>query len=135
MRGLWMLAVSAALLHGVASAQDAGTLRHPDDKYVPADAAAPASNWKGQPWWVALAECAASFRTEPANKTEFQKFAGYAMMRLADDRKIKAEDAAAIVIPWTGGRGMERANTMISFFGIEAVRTNCAALMVQYQAN
>ena len=134
MRRLGWLAVSIMLGAGTASAQSGNILRDARDQYVPTDAPSPAANWADQPWWVPLAECASAYRAEPADKDEFQKFAGHAMMRLADDRGIKAEEAAAIVLPWTGERGMERAQTMISFFGIDAVRTNCGALFTQYRA-
>jgi len=126
--------IAAAILMTVATASAQHDLRDPRDKYVAADAPSPASNWKDQPWWVPLAECAAVYRAEPVIKDQFQKFAGHAMMRIADDRKIKAEEAAAIVLPWTEGRGMERAQTMIGYFGIDAVRANCDALFTQYQA-
>ncbi len=123
-----LLALATALTPSAAQ-----EVRDPKDKLVARDAAAPASNWKDQPWWTALAECAAAFRREPADKDKFQKFAGYAMMRVADDRGVKAEVAAALVLPWTEGRGQERAGIMIGAFGIGPVRANCDKLFDQYQ--
>jgi hypothetical protein len=127
----------AALLIGAispASAQQTDAVRDPRDRYVAKDAPAPASNWKDQPWWIPLAECAAVFASPPEERAEFQKFAGHAMMRLADDRSLKAEEAAGLVLPWTQGRGRQRADMMTSAFGTEAVRANCDKLFEQYQA-
>lgn len=128
---------AAALLLGStipALAQEGPVVRHPNDKYVAEDAPAPASNWKGQPWWVPLAECAAAYGLPTEDRDNFQKFAGYAMMRVADDRGVKAEEAAALVLPWTQGRGRERAQMMSDAFGLDGVRANCDALFTQYES-
>lgn len=128
------IAVSALVLMAAAPSQDGQVVRHPSDKYVAKDAPAPASNWAGQPWWAALAECAAVFSLAPEDKASFQKFAGYAMMRVADDRKVKAEEAAALVLPRSQGSTNQRAQIMVGGFGMAAVRANCDKLFVQYQA-
>ena len=116
-----------------ANAQDGSLARDPKDKLVPSDATGAASNWKGQPWWAPLSECAAAYALPTENKEKFQKFAGYAMMRVADDRGLKAEEAARLVIPWAQGRGRQRAETMSMGFGLERVRSNCDAMFTQYE--
>ncbi|RYE01652.1 MAG: hypothetical protein EOP61_10625 [Sphingomonadales bacterium] len=118
----------------LANAQDATLARDARDKLVASDASGAVANWKDQPWWAPLSECAAAFALPTEQKEKFQTFAGHAMMRLADDRGLKAEDAARLILPWIQGRGRQRAEMMSMGFGLERVRSNCDAMFVQYQS-
>lgn len=120
---------------GAAVSQDAPVVRHPSDKYIAKDAPAPASNWKEQPWWAPLAECAAVYGLAPEDKDKFRTFAAASLMRVMADRKIPMEEAGKLVIPWTQdqGTGRKRAEIMASAFGMQKVRAQCDNLLTQYE--
>lgn len=120
-------AVSPALS---ASAQIA---RDGRDRLVPAGATGAAAGYKGQPWWAPLGECSAVF-SGGGKPDRANFFMAQAMMRVADDRTLKAEDARDLVRPWIQTTGKSRAGMLAMGFGQAAVEGNCEALLKQYEA-
>ena len=113
------------LLHGVRRGALPG---------VAADATGAAGSYKSQPWWEPLSMCAAVFIDQPQQTDKFRTIAAAAMLRLMEDRKIKMEDAGALVIPHIKGKAGTRAEIMMSGYGRARVEKNCDDLMVQYKA-
>src|SRR3954471_15230669 len=52
-----------------------------------------------EPWWMALADCAAIFHEAPVDRAKMQAFATAAMAQMAKDRGITLREAGAIVMP------------------------------------
>lgn len=126
--GIVLIAASSSVL--TASAQIARDTR---DRFVPDNATGAASGYSGQPWWAPLGECSATF-TAGQKQDRANFFAAQAMMRLADDRKVKAEEARDLVMPWIQGAGKSRSGMLTMGYGQEAVEQNCEALLKQYKA-
>ena len=124
-----------ALAAAVASALPASAqiTVDPRDKRVPAAATGAAAGYKGQPWWAPLGECSAAFaaggKTDRANL-----FMAQAMMRLADDRALKAEEARDLIRPWIQTTGKSCAAILAMGYGQAAVEGNCEALLKPYEA-
>jgi len=113
-----------------ASAQIARDAR---DRLVPAGATGPAAGYKGQPWWAPLGECSAAF-TAGGKPDRANVFMAQAMMRVADDRTLKAEEARDLVRPWVQTTGKSRAGMLAMGFGQAALEGNCEQLLKQYEA-
>lgn len=119
---------ASALSPLAASAQIA---RDPRDRLVPAGATGPAEGYRDQPWWAPLGECSAAFAAGgKSDRASF--FMAQAMMRLAGDRKLKAEEARDLVQPWIQGAGKSRAGMLSMAYGQAAVEQNCEQLFKQY---
>lgn len=125
------LVLAAAVLPPLAaSAQIARDAR---DRLVPAGATGPAKGYREQPWWAPLGECSAAFAAGQ-KQDRAAVFMAQAMMRVADDRKLKAEEARDLVRPWIQGPGKSRAGMLTMGFGQAAVEGNCEQLLKQYEA-
>ena len=108
----------------------------PRDKVVSPDTPGPAGDWEENAWWVALAECAAMFRSAPEDREKVQTFGTAAMGRLAKDRGLQAREAAAIVIPYINGpKAREIAEVFIALYGgVEMPRQRCDRVLEQHGA-
>jgi hypothetical protein len=106
----------------------------PRDRMVPEGAAAPATDNIGEPWWMPLGECVAVFQQAQDN-AKANRFARLAMTRIMEDRAVKANEAAAVVVAWTKTLGGERARVMIGLFTLEEVLPRCDRLERQYAAS
>ena len=113
-------------------AQDWAVARHPNDKYISASDAAPASNWMDQPWYAPLAECSEVFKLAPSEHKASEMFAGTAADRIAKDRNLEFEDAYYVILPAFESSFRWRAKTMVEAYGADKVRAQCNALYDQY---
>jgi hypothetical protein len=104
------------------------------DKMVAVGPEGAAGDWDGQPWWIALADCAAAYREPPIDQPKFKNFGAAAMSRLAADRALPARQAAEIVMPYINGQGRERAQVMVGIFGgSEEIRSICDKALAHYE--
>lgn len=88
-----------------------------------------------EPWWMALADCAAIFQQAPMDRPKMQTFATAAMAQMAKDRGITVRQAGAIVMPHVmTGRGFEIASAMVAVYdGVTRLRTDCDGVMAKYK--
>ncbi len=122
---------------GIAVASGAiaqATDKDPRDRLIAADAAAPASNWKGQAWWKPLAQCVLVYQQQPRDAAKEFEFVKAAMDRVATDRKVEPDVAIKVVTAWNQTMGARRATTAIDILGIDGARSVCDAALRQYRA-
>ena len=89
-----------------------------------------------EPWWMALADCAAMFHAVPEDPAKFRAFGTAAIGQMAKDRGIPLRDAVAVVMPYIlKGQGGVRAASLTGIYG-DAVkpREGCDGVMVKYKA-
>lgn len=119
-----------------AAAQSAPSAANADDKRVAKGVSGAVADWEEEPWWIALADCAAAFRLAPSDPNKTKAFSLAAIDRVSSDRRIDLKSAAAIVMPYAiSGEGLERAKTTSEIFGSpDDLRSRCDGVMVQYRA-
>ena len=130
-------ALGLSLVGGAAfGAESAPPVDDPRDKIVANGATGAVADWWDEPWWIALADCAAVFRSAPEDRAKVQTFATAAMAQVAKDRGIPLRDAGAVVMPYvTTGQGRQRAEDVIAIFGgVSEARSRCDKVLVQYKA-
>lgn len=119
-----------------AGARSAPPVEDPRDKVVAKGTTGAVADWWQEPWWIALADCAAVLRSAPEDRAKFQTFATAAMAQIAKDRGIPLRDAGGVVMPYvTTGQGHRRAEDVIAIFGgVGEMRSRCDKVLVQFKA-
>lgn len=134
-RFLASLAACAAVA-GPAWARNEPPPVDPKDKLVSETATGAVSDWQGEPWWMALADCSSAWRLDPPDKAKTSLFGVAAGKRISADRGIEPKAAMADVVPYiAAGQGAERAQTHSAIWGgPDELRKRCEGVMVQYKA-
>jgi hypothetical protein len=91
---------------------------------------------ESEPWWMALADCAAVFRAAPEDTAKFRTFGTAAMAQMAKDRAIPLRDAGAVVMPYImTGQGNARAAALSGIYGdLTGLRASCDGVMAKHKA-
>jgi hypothetical protein len=133
----FVIALGLSLAGGAAfGAPSVPPAEDPRDKVIAKGTIGAVADWWEEPWWMALADCAAAFRSAPEDRAKVQTFATAAIAQVAKDRGIPLRDAGAVVMPYvTTGQGRQRAEDVILIYGgVDETRSRCDKVLVQYKA-
>jgi hypothetical protein len=127
-------ALGLVLVSGAAFAEAAhppSYYENPADKIIPADGPPEFGSWRGKAIWYAEGECGAYYRNFSKNEDAENLADGFdqsAFTRLLEDRKMKPDDVASLIIEAEHGPMKDRMEVVSISQGSGAIERRCDAL-------